>query len=1227
MATVDQLQIQIEAVNQASGELRRITNDLRKLEGQAGVAGVGAQRSMGLFSQGLKSVGRDMIAVAGGIATFRGLQAGIQGTVGAAIAFESSFAGIRKTVDATEQEFGQIAAANRSMAKELPATANEINRIGELAGQLGVRGVDNIVSFERVIVDLANTTNLTAEESATAFAQIANVMELPIQNLDRLGSSVVDLGNKSATTERDIVAFTQRIAGSGKIAGLAVEEVAGIGAAFASVGVEAERGGTAIQKVLVNMTKAVAEGGKELDTFSKTAGLSVEAFQNLARSDPAEAFTLFVEGLGRAGDEAFNILADLGLADQRLIQSFLSVAGAGDLVRRSIETSTAAFKENTALTIEAEKRYETTAAQLSILRNNIADVGISLGQILLPALAEGSQAGVDLLDALRPLGAILPSMTQAVIAFAAAFAAIKAVQLGAGLAASVQQLVALQVALASGMTTMQATGAVAANLGRSLLTPTNAAIGLGVAFVGLDLAARKFTGAGIVDHLTGAAAAAEEAARRTESLNYQLERTEQLITLLGEDKGTARLFREQISAFDDLVAVIDELGGVRQKLRGDELKQFIDTEKDIRTLTGTIEDYIATLPDAGKGTRDMAAELRDMLDEGTISSSTFGILNRLLNELAAEEYLASLGADQLEADMISLTGATQGTGSAVADAVPEFESFADAIDAVRKAAQGGAIFDPMTEGLKLQIAVLEQQRRQLQASGQDTEALDSRIAALKNTLDTATGSTETLTQAMTFVGAVATEAFGGTERAAARAGVLVEKLRGQIEDLPAEQQVEIIALINQGSLSEVYAILALLKAGVEVPIAFRVGGAASVEGITSGALSSGDKLRLAQSGVNVADIVNLDRATQDFRQSIEDTNDSAQHFASGGGASAKDALDILADGAISLGEATEKGLSPAQAAVLELGKASDNAAEAAFRQQVELHKTAIAFAGLTPAQVGLRLGLKAIADELERSGRSVTEFLRDLAKDAANALEDAFSGLFRKPTREGADLDVRIAQRELELAEAEAAGASDEKIERIRDSIEALRRERRVLDANSDLYEARFRQADQTLLTEEEQAFAAELYIIALKEQTLALDALQAQATLEAIAKQHLIDSMLNAAEAYNATAGISAEQSNLDFFNSLPPGEREALARLLEELAKQGRLAGGTDYWRGGPALVGERGPEIVNIPRGSQVIPADETKLLTAGTPAPIFYNANIYLQGDPVAGLVALGVNLNG
>jgi len=355
-----------------------------------------AEKSTNTFSGKLGGIKKIALGAAAGLVGVQvatnALRAGISGSIGAAISFESTFAGIRKTMELTEKEFGRLAQANRDMAKEIPVTADEINRIGELAGQLGIRGVDNVVKFERTIADLANTTDLTADDAALSFAQIANVIQLPQDQIDRLGSAVVDLGNQFATTESRIVDFTTRIAGAGKIAGLSAADVAGIATAFTSVGVEAQMGGTAVQKVLIAMNQAVISGSEELGTFAKVLGVSTDEFGRMVEQAPAETFVQFVEALGRSGKDAIAILGDLGLEDQRLIRAFLGVAGAGDTMRRAVEVSNTAFSENTALQTEAEKRYETTAAQLAILRNNLVDAGIGMTSALLPAIRTVSQA-------------------------------------------------------------------------------------------------------------------------------------------------------------------------------------------------------------------------------------------------------------------------------------------------------------------------------------------------------------------------------------------------------------------------------------------------------------------------------------------------------------------------------------------------------------------------------------------------------------------------------------------------------------------------------------------------------------------------------------------------------------------------------------------------------------------------------------------------------------------
>lgn len=304
-------------------------------------------------------------------------------SIKAASDFESSFAGVRKTVNATEDEFAALSQEFRDMSREIPVNVNELNRIGEAAGQLGIK-TENISTFTRTMADLGVTTNLSAEQAATALARLANITGLPQDQIDRLGSTIVALGNNFATTEAEIVEFGTRLAGAGAVAGLTEADILAIGAAMSSVGVEAEAGGTAVQKVLLGIQQAVVLGGEDVAAFAEVAGMSAQDFSDAWRQDAGSAFTAFVEGLGNAGDDAITILSDLDLTDQRLIRSFLSLSGAGDLLANTMKEGSAAFAENTALGAEAAQRYDTFASKMTIFKNTVQDLAISIGQRLMP---------------------------------------------------------------------------------------------------------------------------------------------------------------------------------------------------------------------------------------------------------------------------------------------------------------------------------------------------------------------------------------------------------------------------------------------------------------------------------------------------------------------------------------------------------------------------------------------------------------------------------------------------------------------------------------------------------------------------------------------------------------------------------------------------------------------------------------------------------------------------
>jgi TP901 family phage tail tape measure protein len=355
---------------------RGIEPTTAKLGGLQGAFGR-VQASLITFNQTLDVMSRLM----------RGASTVTDSIVGPAIRFESAFAGVRKTVNASDAELARLSASIRRMAEEdLPASTTEIAAVAEAAGQLGVETA-NIEKFTKTMIQLGTATNLSSQAAADGFARFTNITQLPKDRIDQLGSAVVALGNSSAATEAEILAMGTRLAGAGRIVGLADAEIMAMAASLASVGVEAEAGGTAFSRVFIEIAKAVDRGGKKLDTFSQLAGMTTKQFKEEFETNAGGAIVAFVEGLGQAekqGRSTFGVLDELSMSDARLRMSLLNAANAGDLMRQYLELGNRAFRENTALTKEAGQRYSTTESQLQLLRNQVVGIATDAGLEMLP---------------------------------------------------------------------------------------------------------------------------------------------------------------------------------------------------------------------------------------------------------------------------------------------------------------------------------------------------------------------------------------------------------------------------------------------------------------------------------------------------------------------------------------------------------------------------------------------------------------------------------------------------------------------------------------------------------------------------------------------------------------------------------------------------------------------------------------------------------------------------
>lgn len=355
------------------------------------------------FFSGMEDMAKASFKAIAGAAAVAGtsITAGLGASISVGSEFESAFAGVKKTVEASDAEFKEMRNSIRELARDMPgkAAAAGLAEIAESAGQLGIQ-TKNIVGFSKTMADMEVSTNLTRDAAASDFAKFANITGMAQDKFDRLGSSVVALGNNLATTESDTVSMGMRIAAAGNQIGLSQADIMGYAASLSSVGIEAEAGGSAFSKMIVNLQMAT-ETGKGLKNYAKVAGMTGAEFKKAFKEDATGAINAFLAGLNnteRNGKSAIAVLTDMGLTEVRLRDTLLRAANASDLFDNALKISNDAWEENVALANEAAQRYATFESQGDILKNKIADIGISIYDDLRPGLTDVMALTNDFVD-------------------------------------------------------------------------------------------------------------------------------------------------------------------------------------------------------------------------------------------------------------------------------------------------------------------------------------------------------------------------------------------------------------------------------------------------------------------------------------------------------------------------------------------------------------------------------------------------------------------------------------------------------------------------------------------------------------------------------------------------------------------------------------------------------------------------------------------------------------
>jgi TP901 family phage tail tape measure protein len=402
------------------GHIKKAEDDARRSAEALGAAqkraAEEAAKAQADFANNIQNVGSGLTKV--GAVLTAGLTvpivAGFGLSVKAAKDFESAFANVIKTVDGLDVDnFGKLnneaqklRGEIRNLAKELPIAVEDLSNIAAIGGQFGVSRAA-LLDFTETVAKLGVAVDgISSDEAAASLAQIGKIAGVTEGEFNNLASSVVALGNAGNSTEGAILEMSKRFASAGTAAGLSAAEIAGVSAALSNVGVDAEAGGTALSKTFNEMSAAVAKGGKDLEAFAKIAGISSKVFADTFKKDAVAAFDLFLGGLNKAvkGGQDFTILLEgLGITEVRQANAIRSLALNYTDFAKTVDLSSKAFKENTALNEEARKKFATFENQLKLFKNQINDIGIELGGPLLEGLRSALGASQPLIDGIAAL--------------------------------------------------------------------------------------------------------------------------------------------------------------------------------------------------------------------------------------------------------------------------------------------------------------------------------------------------------------------------------------------------------------------------------------------------------------------------------------------------------------------------------------------------------------------------------------------------------------------------------------------------------------------------------------------------------------------------------------------------------------------------------------------------------------------------------------------------------
>ena len=393
MANLGNLTAVLDAdIRSFQSSINRAQSQLRQYEQTTNGILAKTHRSWQNFGNGIKNITQSMSTA---IFSLKGVLL----SIGAGLAIRQTLSDfgdmnqglieVQKTANLTSEELAQLENRISGLARQIPVSTQGLLEIAGAAGQLGVKGVDNLTLFTETMAKMQLASDVVGAEGAKDLARLLNTAGEATSEISRLGSVIVALGNNMAASEAEIVHMAGEIGRSTAAFKVSSAEAAALGAALRAMGARAELSGSAIGRAMIEMQKVIDEGGEGFKRLQEITQMTGDELRRTFETNTTKVFTAFIHGLNRAtqqGQSAIAILEEFGMSGTEAAKGLTPLIKNVQIMDEAFAIANKEIENTSALNEEAARATTSFKNQLQLTKNIIFDISKNIGQGLAPAI-------------------------------------------------------------------------------------------------------------------------------------------------------------------------------------------------------------------------------------------------------------------------------------------------------------------------------------------------------------------------------------------------------------------------------------------------------------------------------------------------------------------------------------------------------------------------------------------------------------------------------------------------------------------------------------------------------------------------------------------------------------------------------------------------------------------------------------------------------------------------